>query len=450
MKGGIWRTWWLRLFLAAALVLHPSCGLSGFHVRFHRLQMEDSQRHPKPELSSAQTHTLLRREFLHFSSASLAATTWLSHKTKAAASTIPRAGMAAKLHDSAVSSVSGVAAPTTRLQEAVGGAISGSILSLTKVLVKHPLDTITVRLQTEKNSPGNTAPAISSMDRDLSVSRRELLSFTELFRGIIPPLVFAVPSGAVFFGVKDFTKATLVDAATGDLGGFLPWLSLLQVLGSREGSTLVSVFVAQFPYWAVRNPGELIKTRAQANLYTSTGNSTKNVVELARIAVSEEGAGALWRGYGENIAYAYPADALKFVIYETLTQARQTTKVATEKRRKVPPLEGAIAGALATCIAQVITTPLDLVRNRVMAQTTVGSEELENSGTNRRKTSYVDALVEIAQKEGVPALWTGTLPRVGKAIISGAVQFGSYELSKSSISDFFSQKSLSSSEQRKI
>ena len=224
------------------------------------------------------------------------------------------------------------------------------------------------------------------------------------------------------------------------------------MLGSREGSTLVSVFVAQFPYWAVRNPGELIKTRAQANLYTSTDNSTKNVVELARIAVSEEGAGALWRGYGENIAYAYPADALKFVIYETLTQARQTTKVATEKRRKVPPLEGAIAGALATCIAQVITTPLDLVRNRVMAQTTVGSdEEQENSGTNhRRKTSYVDALVEIAQKEGVPALWTGTLPRVGKAIISGAVQFGSYELSKSSISDFFSRKSLSSSGQRKI
>ena len=78
--------------------------------------MEDSQRLPKPKLSSAQTPALLRREFLHFSSASLAATTWLNHKTKAAAYTIPRSGITAKLHDSAVSSVSGGAAPTTRLQ----------------------------------------------------------------------------------------------------------------------------------------------------------------------------------------------------------------------------------------------------------------------------------------------------------------------------------------------
>ena len=52
-------------------------------------------------------------------------------------------------------------------------------------------------------------------------------------------------AGAAFFGVKDVVKAALRD---GSLGG---------VVLSKEAATVAAVFVAQFPYWALRNPSEV-------------------------------------------------------------------------------------------------------------------------------------------------------------------------------------------------
>jgi solute carrier family 25 S-adenosylmethionine transporter 26 len=54
--------------------------------------------------------------------------------------------------------------------------------------------------------------------------------------------------------------------------------------------------------------------------------------------------------------------------------------------------------------------------------------------------SYFGSLSDIASREGAGALWTGLIPRIGKALLSGAVQFGSYELSKGRMAQFFSKK----------
>ena len=61
----------------------------------------------------------------------------------------------------------------------------------------------------------------------------------------------------------------------------------------------------------------------------------------------------LYTGYLENMLYAYPADVIKFVAYESLTKGR----------KDLSPFEGARAGAISTAIAQLVTTPLDVVRN---------------------------------------------------------------------------------------
>ena len=309
--------------------------------------------------------------------------------------------------------------------------LAGGFASATVDVSIYPLDTLKTRLQAPQGfqRAGGT---------------------TGLFRGVMAAAVGAVPGGAVFFGAKDFSKATLRD-----LGSTPGQNSARKWLASREGSTLVSVLVAQFPYWAVRNPAELIKTRAQAALELDEilpegdgiVDEKRSVLDITRAAVDEEGLAALWRGYGENILYAYPADALKFVIYEALTM-RGRTGGSGGKAAKVPPLEAAAVGALATAIAQAMTTPLDLVRNRVMVSSSraAGTDDTKSllpSSSSLEESpapSYLGILSGIAREEGFAALWTGTLPRVGKAIISGAVQFGSYEFSKSSMADFFSKK----------
>ncbi len=87
-----------------------------------------------------------------------------------------------------------IARGMTNSQEIIGGAIGGLVVSTSKILIKHPLDTITVRIQLARKE------------------RKELTSsdlFEGLWSGVLPPVLFGAPSGAIFFSVKDFAKARL-------------------------------------------------------------------------------------------------------------------------------------------------------------------------------------------------------------------------------------------------
>jgi hypothetical protein len=54
-----------------------------------------------------------------------------------------------------------------------------------------------------------------------------------------------------------------------------------------------------------------------------------------------------------------------------------------------------------------------------------------------RTPSYVDRLACIAREEGVGALFAGSAPRVAKALLSGAIQFATYEETKQKMSELF-------------
>ena len=58
---------------------------------------------------------------------------------------------------------------------------------------------------------------------------------------------------------------------------------------------------------AIRNPAEVLKTQQQTGLVNSTFDAVKT-------AVADEGLTGLYRGYGSNVAYAFPTDAIKFVV----------------------------------------------------------------------------------------------------------------------------------------
>ena len=54
--------------------------------------------------------------------------------------------------------------------------------------------------------------------------------------------------------------------------------------------------------------------------------------------------------------------------------------------------------------------------------------------------SYVENLKQIAKEEGINGLFAGASPRVGKAILSGAIQFAAYEETKAKIAAMFQQR----------
>lgn len=276
---------------------------------------------------------------------------------------------------------------STAREESISSFVAGAALTVTKTLAKYPLDTATVRLQ----MPDSTFTVRNPV---------ELLR--GCYIGLAIPLITNIPGGAVFYSVKDAIKASLLET------GLSEW--------SR---TCIGVAAAQIPYWIVRNPSEVVRTRQQVGLpgyaeNVSTFEAYKRVRE-ARIRESNAtgltaGLDAYYSGYWENIYYSFPADVMKFVFYEKLTQGRYSR------------VEEALAGAAATALSQFLTTPLDVVRNRVMA------EKADDT-----TTSYVGLLVQIAREEGLKGLFAGATPNVLKALLSGAIQFATYEETKQEI-----------------
>jgi solute carrier family 25 S-adenosylmethionine transporter 26 len=306
-------------------------------------------------------------------------------------------------------SSSSEAAPNeSSLQESISGFVAGASLSCTKTLVKYPLDTATVRLQ------------IPSSDFTIFDPIR---LFNGCYNGITLTLLGNIPAGAVFFAVKDATKSGLKNS-----GLDLPrWLT-----------TSLAVAAAQVPYWLVRNPSEVIKVRQQANIEGYEGVSAIDAVKQilqgdpkTKNVTFTEGISDLFTGYWENILYAYPADVIKFVAYEGITKGR----------KDLSPVEGAQAGALATALAQFVTTPLDVVRNRLMTGKDGNGQSLS---AEEKSKGYIESLVSLGNNEGVDGLFAGASPRVGKALLSGAIQFATYEETKQSISKLLQQKIVTS------
>lgn len=279
--------------------------------------------------------------------------------------------------------------PKTTSQESISGAVAGAVLTVARMLVRYPLDTATVRLQMP-NTP-------YSMDNLPGL-------FHDSYRGIASPLFWYIPSGAIFFATKDATKAVLQNSI---LASYLPSFVI----------TIASIALAQPTCWLIRNPSEVVKTRQQ---FGAIGSDV-STIDAFRMVMDESKNDAmplasLYEGYWANVYSTFWNDVFKFLAYDAMT-AGITGELS--------PLEGAIAGSVASGFSQVLSTPLDVVRNRAMAKPS-------SEGGN-----FVESLIRLGREEGLEGLFAGTLPSVGKAVVSGAIQFATYEHTKHLVNALF-------------
>ena len=94
---------------------------------------------------------------------------------------------------------------------------------------------------------------------------------------------------------------------------------------SRELRTIIAVAVANVPYWIVRTPTEVVTTRDQVRRTTSkpgTAGSSATTLEALRELWRLRGlrgvVDTLYGSFYSNLAYALPADIIKFVACEQL------------------------------------------------------------------------------------------------------------------------------------
>ncbi|BBH08976.1 S-adenosylmethionine carrier 2 [Prunus dulcis] len=213
-----------------------------------------------------------------------------------------------------------------------------------------------------------------------------------LYSGLAGNLAGVLPASAIFVGVYEPTKQKLLKALPENLSA-LAHLTAGAIAGAASS--------------VVRVPTEVVKQRMQTAQFSSAPDAV-------RLILAKEGFKGLYAGYGSFLLRDLPFDAVQFCIYE---QLRIGFKLAA--RRDLNDPEVALIGAFAGAVTGAITTPLDVIKTRLMVQ---GSE-------NQYRGIY-DCVRTIMRDEGSPALWKGIGPRVLWIGIGGSIFFGVLERTK--------------------
>lgn len=259
----------------------------------------------------------------------------------------------------------------------VTGLLSGAVAGTTVDLVLYPLDTIKTRLQA-------TAGA------KLSVK-----TFQGLFNGVAPAIAASAPCAAVFFGAYDSLKRVLTEKLPKDRAS-------VAHAGAAAGADLVQS--------VVRVPFEVVKQRVQAGVDASGRAALSSVLQ-------SQGPRGLYRGWGALAMRDLPFDIIQFPLYEWLKS--EWTKV---KGEKLAPWQGSLCGSVAGGISAGLTTPLDVVKTRLMTQ------------SPGQYAGVGSCLQSILKEEGAGALFAGAIPRMSSIAFGGAIFFGAYESAKAVIS----------------
>ncbi|XP_058740835.1 S-adenosylmethionine carrier 1, chloroplastic/mitochondrial-like [Vicia villosa] len=255
------------------------------------------------------------------------------------------------------------------------GCIAGGVAGVAVEAALYPIDTIKTRLQ---------------------VARGGLkIDFKGLYSGLAVNLAGSLPASAIFIGVYEPAKQKLLQIFPENLNA-LAHIAAGTIAGAASS--------------LVRVPTEVVKQRIQTGQFKSTSSAL-------RLIIANEGFKGLFAGYRSFLLRDLPFDALELCIYE---QLRIGYKVAAKRDLNDP--ENAMIGAFAAAITGAVTTPLDVIKTRLMVQ-----------GTQKHYKGICDCVRTIVKEEGPNALFKGMGPRVLWIGIGGSIFFGVLEKTKKTL-----------------
>ena len=254
------------------------------------------------------------------------------------------------------------------------------------IFLLYPLDTIKTRLQMSAANRANLAP----------------LAVSTLYKGVIGSLIGQIPYGMLTFGSYEVYKSKFIAAYPETPKEYLYIVSA--ILGDITGS-----------FWLC--PSEVIKQQMQGGVHT-------NIVSAIKSTFKSTGLRGFYRGYYGQIMRDVPFRAIQLPSYEVVKKLymnKFTTDVDGKPLREMKPLDNMIVGAIAGSFSAALTTPLDVIKTRLMTDT---------SAVISMKT-VVQTGAKLFEKEGIKGLFSGLGPRVVYVGPSCGVFFVVYESAKS-------------------
>jgi solute carrier family 25 S-adenosylmethionine transporter 26 len=297
---------------------------------------------------------------------------------------------------------------------------AGAFAAFSVDLLVYPLDTLKTRIQSPsyaklyKNSNGTTNRAL----------------YRGLYQGVGSIILITIPSSGAFFTTYEALKFALNEYIPPNSTIYVPSAAIHSV--SSAGAELVSC--------AILTPAEVLKQNAQVVLKdgkNKRGSPTLEVLKHFRRKPTK-----LWRGYTALAARNLPFTALQFPIFEHLKQyfmaRRQEKKKKGGKyvdgifeRASVTAMSAAIAGSGAAWI----TTPIDVVKTRIMLAAGEEFSKLppkkssSNGALGKKPARKGGWLIgrEILRNEGLRGIFRGAALRSAWTAMGSGLYLGCYE-----------------------
>ncbi|KAF2856257.1 mitochondrial carrier [Plenodomus tracheiphilus IPT5] len=269
--------------------------------------------------------------------------------------------------------------------------IAGGLAGTTVDLSLYPLDTLKTRLQ----SSAGFLPSGG---------------FTGIYRGVGSAIVGSAPGAALFFITYDSIKRSLAPVPKLAYNAQGKPFHRDQSDASNEALThMLAASLGEVAACAVRVPTEVVKQRAQARQHPSSLSALRYILDQRASKGFLHVWRELYRGWGITIIREVPFTVIQFPLWEALKRYR----LEQTGQDQVSGLEGGLLGSVAGAVAAGVTTPLDVLKTRMMLA--------------REKQPMVSMLRSILRESGPGAFFAGIGPRIGWISVGGAIFLGSYQ-----------------------
>ncbi|KAJ2944424.1 hypothetical protein O0L34_g3759 [Tuta absoluta] len=262
--------------------------------------------------------------------------------------------------------------------------IYGGLASIVAEFGTFPIDTTKTRLQVQgqRIDPRHVELRYSGMvDCFVKTSQEE--GVKALYCGIWPAVLRQATYGTIKFGTYYSMKRWL--AARRPDGGSIEHLPT---------NTFCAAFAGGLSS-AIANPTDVLKVRMQ------TGSEKRNLVRCFIDIYHLEGIRGLWRGVGPTSQRAAVIAAVELPVYDACKKRLSVTLGDT-------PLNHFASSLLASLGSAVASTPLDVIRTRLMNQRKIKGQIVKSSEKIYKGT--VDCFLQTVRSEGLLALYKGFVP----------------------------------------
>lgn len=258
--------------------------------------------------------------------------------------------------------------------------VSGGAAGTATDLAFFPIDTLKTRLQAKGGFFINGG-------------------FRGLYKGLGSAVVASAPSASLFFVTYDNCKRFFKQ----ELPVYFP---SVQPSTAVHVSHMLAASMGEIAACLVRVPAEVIKQRTQSLQFNSSLESFKFILS------NKSGEGilkGLYRGWSTTIMREIPFTIIQFPLYEHL----KSMWADFENVDRISPLKGALCGSIAGGFAAAVTTPLDVLKTRLML--------------SKERIGVVSLFKNLVKEEGYKVLFSGIGPRTMWISAGGAIFLGVYE-----------------------